>query len=125
LRHGLRAAVLRSTGGKALTAKHWPARLRFEGYAVALAALIANDLEPFAFPTTALSSAAKVLSAGIAAGLAAFGVAQTAFAIVVLFSFSKRESRSTFGTSDFKVWHRYLPRKISSPVLLLKLVRRV
>jgi hypothetical protein len=107
-----RAAILCAARGKALTAKHWPARLRFEGNAVALAALIANNLEPFAFPTTALSGSAKVLAARVATGFATLGMAQAALAIVVLFSFSKGKTRSAFGTSDFKVWHRYLPRKI-------------
>jgi len=74
--------------------------LRFEGDAVALAALIANNFEPFAFRST-LARPAKVLSARVAAGFATLGVAQTALAIVVLFSFSKGKSRSAFGTSDF------------------------
>jgi hypothetical protein len=113
--HSLGAAILRAARGKALTAKHRPARLRFEGYAVGLAALIADNLEPFALPaTTALPRAAKVLPACVATGFATFGVAQTAFAIVILFAFSKRESRSAFRTGDFKIWHRYLPEKIVS-----------
>jgi hypothetical protein len=105
-----RAAILCAAGGKALTAQHWPARLRFEGDAVALAALIANNLEPFAFRSP-LAGPAKVLAPRVAAGFAALGMAETALAIVVLFSFSKGKSRSAFGTSDFKVWHFYLPRK--------------
>jgi hypothetical protein len=105
-----RAAILCAAGGKALTAQHWPARLGFEGDAVALAALIANNLEPFAF-RSALTRPAKVLTPRVAAGFAALGMAETAVAIVVLFSFSKGKSRSAFGTSDFKVWHLYLPRK--------------
>jgi hypothetical protein len=106
-----RAAILGAAGGEALTAKHGPARLRFEGDAVALAALIANNLEPFAFRSS-LARPAKVLAPRVAAGFAALGMAETALAIVILFSFSKGKSRSAFGTSDFKVWHLYLPRKI-------------
>jgi hypothetical protein len=106
-----RSAILRAAGGKALTAQHWSTRLRFEGDAVGLAALIANNLEPFAF-CSSLARAAKVLAPRIAAGFATLGVAEAALAIVVLFSFSKGKRRSAFGTSDFKVWHSYLPRKI-------------
>jgi len=87
-----RAAILCATGGKALTAQHWPALLGFEGDAVALAALIANNLEPFAF-RSALARPAKVLTPRVATGFAALGMAETALAIVVLFSFSKGESR--------------------------------
>jgi len=105
-----RAAILCAAGGKALAAQHWPARLGFEGDAVALAALIANNLEPFAFRSP-LARPAKVLAPRVAAGFAALGMAETTLAIVVLFSFSKGESRSAFGASDFKVWHLYLPRK--------------
>jgi len=106
-----RPAILCAAGGEALTAQHGPTRLRFEGDAVALAALIANNLEPFAFRSS-LARPAKVLAPRVAAGFAALGMAETALAIVILLSFSKGKSRSAFGTSDFKVWHRYLPRKI-------------
>jgi hypothetical protein len=105
-----RAAILRAAGGKALAAEHWSTLLRFEGHAVALAALIANYLEPFAF-CSALARPAKVLAPRVAAGLATLRMAEAALAIVVLFSFSKGKTRSAFGTSDFKVWHRYLPEK--------------
>jgi hypothetical protein len=95
--------------------------LRFEGDAVALAALIANNLEPLTFSTTALPGSAKVLTPRVAAGFAALGMAQATLAIVVLLSFSKGKTRSAFGTSDFKVWHRYLPRKMVDRVFLLSL----
>ena len=106
-----RAAILCAAGGKALPAKHWSTRLRSEGNAVGLAALIANNLEPFAF-CSSLARATSVRAPRVAAGFATLGVAQTALAIVVLFSFCKGKSRSAFGAGDFKVWHRYLPRKI-------------
>jgi hypothetical protein len=118
-----RAAILCAAGGKALTTEHWSTGLRFEGDAVALAALIANNLEPFAF-CSSLARTAKVLASRVPAGFATLGVAQTTLAIIVLFAFSKGKSRLTFGTSDFKVWHRYLPRKILFR-LVSKLVRRV
>jgi hypothetical protein len=120
LRHISRAAILCAAGGKTLTAQHWSARLRFEGDAVALAALIANNLEPFAF-RSALARTAKVLAPRVAAGFATLGMAQAALAIVVLLSFSKGKTRSAFGTSDFKVWHRYLPRKMVDRFVLLSL----
>jgi len=61
---------------KALTAQYGPAGLRLEGHAVALSALITNNLEAFAFTTasTTLSLATKVGAPRIATGLAAFRV---------------------------------------------------
>jgi hypothetical protein len=106
-------AALRATSCKTLTAQNWPAGLRLEGYAVALAALIANNFEAFAFAAaSALSLAAKILATRIAARLAAFGMCQSAFAIIILLSFRKRESSSTLCTSDIEIWHGRLPRVI-------------
>jgi hypothetical protein len=103
---------LGATCGKALTAQNRPAGLGLEGHAVGLAALIANNLEAFAFTaaSTTLPLATKVGAPRIAAGLAAFRMSQSAFAIIVLFSFSKRESISALRTSDFEIWHGRLPR---------------
>jgi len=56
-----------------------------------------------------LSLAAKVRAPRITAGLAAFGMGQSAFAIIILLSFSKRETTSALGTSDFEIWHGLLP----------------
>jgi hypothetical protein len=101
-----------ATRRKTFTAQNRPAGLGFEGHAVALAALIAHDLEAFAFAataTTALSLAAKVLPPRIAAWLAAFGMGQSAFAIIVLLSFGKRKGRSALGASDIEIWHGLLP----------------
>jgi hypothetical protein len=36
---------------------------------------------------------------------------QPTLAIVILFSLTKSEGVSTFGASNFKIWHRYLPGK--------------
>ena len=105
-------AALRAARGKTLTAQNRSTGLGLEGYAVALAALIANNFEAFAFAAasaTALSLAAKILATRIAAGLAAFGMGQSAFAIIILLSFSKRESSSALGASDFEIWHGLLP----------------
>jgi len=105
-------AALRAARRKALTAQNRPAGLGLEGHAIALAALIANNFETFAFAaasSTALSLAAKVRAPRIAAGLAAFGMGQSAFAIIILLSFSKRETTSALGTSDFEIWHGLLP----------------
>ena len=85
--------------------------MRFEGHAIGLAALIANNFEAFAFTTasTTLSLATKVGAPRIAAGLAAFGMGQSAFAIIILLSFSKRKGRSALGASDIEIWHGLLP----------------
>lgn len=105
--------MLGAAGGKTLAAQYGPARLWFEGHAVALAALIANDLEAFALSsaTASLTRTAKVGSARVATWLAAFGVTQSALAIIILFSFSKWEGCSALGASNFQIWHNYLPRK--------------
>jgi hypothetical protein len=99
-----------AAGAEAVTAKHWPARLRFERYAVGLAALIANNLEFFAFcSSTSLARTAKVLAARIAARLATLRMAQATLAIIILFSLNKGKCTSAFGARYFKVWHRCLP----------------
>jgi len=102
---------LGATRGKTLPAQYGPSGLGLERHAIGLAALIADDLEAFAFTATSttLSLAAKVLATRIAARLAALGMCQSAFAIVILFTFSKRESSSALGTSDFEIWHGLLP----------------
>jgi hypothetical protein len=103
---------LRAARGKTLTAQNRPTGLGLEGYAIALATLIANNFEAFAFAaaaSTALSLAAKVRPPRIAARLAAFRMGQSAFAIIILLSFSKRETSSALGASDFEIWHGLLP----------------
>jgi hypothetical protein len=76
--------------------------LWFEGYGVGLAALIANNLEFFAFGSSAsLAGTAKVLAAGIATGLATLRMAQAPLPIIVLFSLTKGKSSSAFGTGYF------------------------
>jgi hypothetical protein len=102
---------LRAAGRKTFSTQNRPAGLGLEGHAVALAALIANNFEAFAFAasSTALSLATKVRAPRITAGFAAFWMGQSAFAIIILLSFSKRESSSALGTSDFEIWHGRLP----------------
>jgi len=104
-------AALCAASRKAFTAQNGPAGLGLEGHAVALAALIAGNLEAFAFAaaSTTLPLTAKVLTTGVAARLAALGMGQSAFAIVILLSFRKGESSSALGTSDFEIWHGLLP----------------
>src|SRR5882762_2451299 len=106
-----RATILRPAGTETITTEHRPARCWFEGHAVRLAALIAGNLKLFAFrsSSTALSRSAKIRPARIATGFAAFGMGQPTLAIVILFSLTKSEGVSTFGASNFKIWHRYLP----------------
>jgi len=78
--------------------------------------LIANDLESFALGSAATSApltrAAKVRSPRVAARLATLRMAEAALAIVLLFALSKRKRGSTFGASNFKVWHGYLPSRL-------------
>jgi hypothetical protein len=78
--------------------------------------LIANDLEPFAFGSAAtpasLTRAPKVRAPRVAARLATLGMAEAALAIILLFALSKRKGGSTFGASNFKVWHGYLPSRL-------------
>ena len=106
-------AILGPARAEAFAAKHRPARLWFKRHAVGLAALVAHNLEFFAFGSTAsLAGAAKVLAPGIATGLATFGMAQAPLAIVILFSLTKRKSRSAFGARYVKVWHCCLPSKV-------------
>jgi len=106
-----RPAILCAAGAEAVAAQDWPTWLWFEGHGVGLAALIANDLESFAFCSSSLSRTAKVGAARIAARFAALRMTQSTLAIVFLLSLSKGESISTFGASNFQIWHRYLPRK--------------
>jgi hypothetical protein len=86
--------------------------LRLEGHAVALSALITNNLEAFAFAaasSTTLSLAAEVRPPRVAARLAAFGMSQSTFAIIILLSLCKRKGTSALGTIDFEIWHGLLP----------------
>ena len=108
-----RSPIRRAAGAEAFATKHRPPRLRLKRHAVSLAALIANNFESFAFGSAAstLSRPAKILAARITTRLAAFGMAQSSLAIIVLLSFSKWKAGSAFATGDFKVWHRYLPEK--------------
>ena len=46
------SSTLSTTGTEALAAQNWPSRLRLERHTVGLAALIANDLETFAFASS-------------------------------------------------------------------------
>jgi hypothetical protein len=102
-----------ATRCKTFTAQNGPSGLGLEGHAVGLAALIANNFEALAFAaaarTTALPLPAKVGAPRIAAGLAALGMGQSAFAIIILLSFCKGEGRSALGASDFEIWHGRLP----------------
>jgi hypothetical protein len=75
LRYISRPAILCAAGTEALTTEHRPARRRFEGHAVRLAALIAGNLKLFALNSSALASSAKVLAAGIAARFATLRMA--------------------------------------------------
>jgi hypothetical protein len=75
LRYISRPAILRAAGAEALTTEHRPARLWFEGHAIGLTALIANNLKLFAFRSSSLSLSAKVLATSITAGFATLRMA--------------------------------------------------
>jgi hypothetical protein len=71
------SAMLGPAGAEAIPAQDRPSDLWFERHRVGLAALIANDLEAFAFALTATASllrTAKVCTARVAARLAALRV---------------------------------------------------
>ena len=78
--------------------------------------MIANDLESFAFGSAwascSLPRSAKVRAPRVAARLATLRMTEAALAIVLLFAFCKRKGGSTFGASNFKVWHGYLPSRL-------------
>jgi len=86
-------AALGATSRKTFSAQNRSTGLRLERNVVGLPALIANNLESFALAASAAALAwtAKVLTARIAARLAALGMSQSAFAVIVLLSFSKRK----------------------------------
>jgi hypothetical protein len=100
---------LLAAGGKTLAAQNRPSGLRLEGDVVGFPALIANDFVPFALASSAtLSRPAEVLAARVATGLTALGMGESALAIIILLSFSKRKGASTLCASDFQVWHELL-----------------
>ena len=70
-----RTAILCAAGAEAVTTEHRPAGLWFEGHAVGLATLIANNLEPFAFCSSSLARTAKVGAPRVAAGFATLRMA--------------------------------------------------
>ena len=105
--------MLRTTRAKAVATQDGTTLLWLERDGVRLAALIADDLEPLAVPTSAarLSRAAKIRATRIATRFAAFGMTQSPLAIVILFSFGEWESVSALGASDFQIRHSCLPEK--------------
>ena len=77
-RDGLSAAILCAAGAETVAAQNRPSRLGLKGDGVRLAALIANDLEPFTFAAataTSLLRSAKTLTPRIATRFTSFGVA--------------------------------------------------
>jgi len=104
---------LRATGAETVTAKNRPPRLWLERHGVSLAALIANDFETLALAAaTSLLWSTKIRATRITTRLAALRVTQSALTIVILLTFTKWEGGSALGTSNFQIWHNYLPRKI-------------
>ena len=89
----LLSATLGPAGAETIAAQDGPARLRFEGDRIGLAALIANDFKslPLCSAAASLSATSKACAARVAAGFASLGMAQPPLAIIILFSFSKWE----------------------------------
>src|SRR5437764_14719688 len=90
---------------KAFATENRSSARRFERHVVGLPALIAGNLETLAFAARATTSPAKVCATGIAASLAAFGLAQISFRIIFLLTFCERKGRAALGTSDLNIWH--------------------
>jgi hypothetical protein len=65
---------LSAAGAKAIAAQDRSPLLWFEGNAIGLAALIANDFEAFAIVASALFSSAKICAARITTWFASFRV---------------------------------------------------
>ena len=84
-----------------------------EWNAVGFPALIANNLKAFSLSATGSRAAAtaRVRAPRVATGLAAFGMAQSALAIIILFSLSKGKAGSAIGTSNIQIRHDNLPRR--------------
>jgi hypothetical protein len=87
--------------------------LGLERNAVGFPALIAHNLKTFSLSATGsrAAAAARVRAPRVAAGLAAFGMAQSALAIIILFSLSKGKGRLAIGASNIQIRHDNLPRK--------------
>jgi hypothetical protein len=94
----------RAIRAKTITAKNRPSTRRFEWDSILLTTLIAGDVKSLALAATS-SRSAKVRATRITTRLTAFRVSQVPFLIVLLFTFGKGKSVSTFGASDFHVWH--------------------
>jgi hypothetical protein len=91
--------TLGATGAETFAAQHWASWLRLERNTVGLAALITDNFESLAL-ASALASSTEICSSRVPARFATFGMGQSALAIVILFSFSKRKARSTLGAGD-------------------------
>jgi len=104
----LHRAILRSARRKTKRTQHRPPRLWLERYAVSLSTLITNDFKSLSFAAAA-PGIAKVGTASVTTGFAALRTAQSALAIILLFTLGKRKGRSAFGTGDLLVWHDVSP----------------
>jgi hypothetical protein len=92
--------ALGAAGAKAFAAEDGPPRLRFERNTVGLSTLIAGNLKSFAFAASLSRTATEVSASCIATGLTTFGMAETAFPIVILFAFGKWKGRSALGAGN-------------------------
>ena len=114
-RHQLLSGTLRcAIRTKTVAAQDRPARRRFEGHGVVLAALIARDVESLTVTTCLSSSSTKVGPPRIAAWLTSFRMSQITFPVILLFAFSKSEGSVALRTRDFEVWHRGFSTRVDS-----------
>ena len=99
--------MLSAARTKTIAAQDRPAGLWFEGTHIGLAALIANNLESFAFAASATSLlwSTKAGAARIATWFASLRVTQAPLAIIVLFSLTKWEGSPTLGARDVQIRH--------------------
>ena len=106
---------------KAFTAENGTSTRRLERHRILLAALIAGNLESFAFPATS-SGGTKVGTARVPAGLATLWMSQVAFLIIFLFTLGERKSVSAFGASDLDVWHVAVLPRVQEPLTFRALI---
>jgi hypothetical protein len=87
--------------------------------------LVAGDFEPLPLASSAAAPRpAKIGATRIAAGFAAFWLAQIPFLVILLFAFGKRKGLAAFGALDVNVWHDwFLPSKQSASPCFDLLVR--
>ena len=96
--------IFGATRAKTFTTQHRTPTRRLKRYGVVFAALVARNLEAFAF-SAGPSRSTKIGPPRIATRLTAFWVRQVSFSIIFLFTFGKRKRGCTFRAGNFQIWH--------------------